>query len=301
VTSQTLKELEIIIIDDGSTDGTGEISDRLAELDSRIHVIHQCNGGLSVARNTGLDAATGEWIAFLDSDDWVEPEMYATLLHISKEYDACLVSCKSRNVNELGASMITHDTSEISDISLEEIVEDLATRKQVRFEVWNKLWRKDLIGNLRFIPGQVCEDVFWNRNLLLKSKRVVHIDKTLHNYLVSRPGNTNSTYKSAKIAAVDEFILFAGDLEAIGLVKQSKTIACIGTDFTISLFISAMRTNQSIYRLCEIKKRYAILKKRAKGCRHINRKAIILFDFSPSLYNYILMKKEQRARRRSKL
>ncbi len=75
VTSQTYKELEILLVDDGSTDGSGEICDKLADMDSRIAVVHKKNGGLSDARNVGLDIATGDYILFVDSDDTVNPEL----------------------------------------------------------------------------------------------------------------------------------------------------------------------------------------------------------------------------------
>ena len=82
--NQTLTDIEIILVDDGSTDNCPAMCDRWAEKDSRIKVIHKENGGLSSARNAGLDACTGDYIGFVDSDDWIEPDMYEYLLNISK-------------------------------------------------------------------------------------------------------------------------------------------------------------------------------------------------------------------------
>lgn len=88
VCRQTLEDIEIIIVDDGSTDSSGRIADELARSDSRVKVIHQENGGLGPARNTGIDAATGEYVGFVDSDDWLEPEMFEDLLAEAKKNDA---------------------------------------------------------------------------------------------------------------------------------------------------------------------------------------------------------------------
>ncbi|MDR2888319.1 MAG: glycosyltransferase [Lachnospiraceae bacterium] len=93
VCGQTYQELEIICVDDGSTDGSGEVVDRFAETDPRIRVIHQKNGGESHARNIGLQASSGEYIGFMDCDDWIEPDMYATLLGNMLEKEVDLVAC----------------------------------------------------------------------------------------------------------------------------------------------------------------------------------------------------------------
>lgn len=93
VVNQTYKELEIFIIDDGSTDGSGAICDEYVKADKRIRVFHTENRGLSCARNLGLDEVKGEWIGFVDSDDWIEPDMYEVLLTRAKETGADVVEC----------------------------------------------------------------------------------------------------------------------------------------------------------------------------------------------------------------
>ena len=93
VLKQTYKNLEIILVDDGSTDCSGKICDSIKEKDCRVNVIHKQNGGLSSARNAGLDVATGDFIGFIDSDDWVTEDMYEYLLGLFNKYEVEIVSC----------------------------------------------------------------------------------------------------------------------------------------------------------------------------------------------------------------
>lgn len=94
VLAQNYEKYELILVDDGSTDGSGALCDEFAERDPRIRVIHQKNAGVSAARNAGLDAAGGEYVGFVDSDDLIEPEMFSTLTGIAAQYDADIVQCR---------------------------------------------------------------------------------------------------------------------------------------------------------------------------------------------------------------
>ena len=105
IVNQTYRDFEILIIDDGSTDGSGRICDEYAEKDSRIKVFHTENRGLSCARNLGLAEAKGEWIGFVDSDDWIEPDMYEVLIRRAEETGADVVECS--HYKELDGKTIT--------------------------------------------------------------------------------------------------------------------------------------------------------------------------------------------------
>lgn len=100
VCNQTLEDIEIIVVDDGSTDSSGRIADELTYTDSRIKVIHQVNSGLGPARNTGIDTATGDYVGFVDSDDWVEPDMFEGLLAEAKRHDADVCACGFKTVSD---------------------------------------------------------------------------------------------------------------------------------------------------------------------------------------------------------
>lgn len=93
IIAQTYRNLEIILVNDGSTDASGQTCDGLAQKDARIKVIHQKNAGVSAARNAGLEAASGEWVGFVDSDDWVEPDMYAKLVRVAIDNEKPIAVC----------------------------------------------------------------------------------------------------------------------------------------------------------------------------------------------------------------
>ena len=158
VTTQTYTNLEIILSDDGATDRSGAICDELAAADSRIRVIHEENGGASVARNRGLDIAEGEYVVFVDSDDAIHPEMIEHLLRISNDTDSDLVTTKKPIATE------SVDWS-MTDLNKEQIVtfttEDSVRRFLMRFDncaVWGCLFKRSIIGDLRFTPEIINED-----------------------------------------------------------------------------------------------------------------------------------------------
>ena len=196
VTNQTYKNLEIIIVDDGSTDGSASVCDSY-KTDSRVKVIHQENKGLSGARNAGLELATGEYIAFLDSDDAFLLNMIQTMVEGIERSKADIAVCgfdivyskknmtESRFFKKRGFRIEKEET-----LSKDEAVIYL-TRK-VKTCVWNKLYRKELWDNLRFPEGRVFEDVWVLPDLLDKINRVHLISESLILYR-QRPGSITST------------------------------------------------------------------------------------------------------------
>lgn len=106
ILNQTYRHLEIILVDDGSPDGSGAICDEFAEKDSRIRVIHKENGGLSDARNAGIQVAGGEYLAFVDGDDWIEPDMYEAMLGLTEKYGAKLVCAGRYDENDSTGEMV---------------------------------------------------------------------------------------------------------------------------------------------------------------------------------------------------
>lgn len=183
VRNQTLSDLEIILVDDGSTDGSGLICDRAAEKDSRIKVIHQENKGLSGARNTGLQNIHGEWVAFADSDDVLDPSMYETMLSRANAFSADLVVCGLHvfsDEKELKKHERTYRVSEKDRICNEK--EYWSDYDMTRDVVWNKLYRRPLLEGICFPEGKYCEDVFVMHRIISRCGRICMIPECFYRY-----------------------------------------------------------------------------------------------------------------------
>lgn len=181
--AQTWTQLEILLVDDGSNDESGSICDRYAEKDSRIRVIHKENGGLSSARNAGLDTATGAYIGFVDSDDWIEPDMYARMLALLEKYDAQVVCAGRYDVDEkTGEKTVGLCPAREECISGEELAGRIFLWDRCDSSACDKLCRRELLQDFRYPEGRVCEDVPVTYRLALKAQRAALCDKPLYNY-----------------------------------------------------------------------------------------------------------------------
>lgn len=184
ILTQTYRNLEIILVDDGSPDRSGEICDQYGEKDSRIRVIHQQNRGASAARNRGLDAATGVWISFIDSDDWIETDFYETLLHAARSYNADVVCCGFSCVDR----PILRDAL-ITVLEGKEILYQLLERKYGAPSLCNKLFRSTLKSSLKNREDiQLNEDFAANYEVCKKAKRMVFVSKALYHYTTRKTG-----------------------------------------------------------------------------------------------------------------
>lgn len=190
VCDQTYHNLEIIVVDDGSTDDTGRILDKLAEDDARIQVIHEENGGLAHARNTGMAVARGSYIGFVDGDDWIDPDMYEKMFSALKDKQADVAVCRYRQISR------TQTLDESADRAvLFEGQEALAVYVEERkeFEIqnaaWNKLYRKELLVGMSFPEGRWYEDIVFTTQALARAGRCIYLDIALYNYIIDREGS----------------------------------------------------------------------------------------------------------------
>ena len=190
VTGQTYNNLEIILSDDGATDSSGQICDELAAADSRIRVIHEVNGGLSVARNRGLDIATGDYIIFVDSDDTVDTRIIEILLKIINDYDADIVITRHPK-NPHGQFINLDNPTDVVTYTTEEAIKLFLERK-LTASAWGKLYRRDLIGDSRFVPRLFNEDAVFSADIFPKAKRVAYTDQVLYNYRTNESSLTNN-------------------------------------------------------------------------------------------------------------
>ena len=192
ILSSTYHNLEVLLIDDGSTDGSERICNEYTKKDGRVRVVHQKNGGAYSARNTGLLEAKGDYLTFVDGDDWIEPQMYETLLAAMMEQDADLAVCRYRKIYEnrrVDLSTPMAAVFEGQELLAKYLEEDEAWLIQTA--VWNKLWKRSLSDGLRF-PKSLYEDMYFTIRLLAKSKRSVYLDWAMYNYVCSRTTSTTN-------------------------------------------------------------------------------------------------------------
>ena len=175
---QSFYNFELILVDDGSPDSCGEICDAYAAGDNRIHVIHQKNGGLSAARNTGIDyvmkSSDSHWIAFVDSDDWVEPQTYEWMLTLVHKYDVRLVCAGRYDVDgDTGEKKRGLCPPREEVITGEELVRRIFRWDNIDSAACDKLYHCSLLESFRYPEGRVCEDVPVTYRIALGAEKVV--------------------------------------------------------------------------------------------------------------------------------
>ncbi len=186
IITQTYKNLEIILIDDGSTDKSPSFCDHFQAKDSRIKVLHQENGGLSYARNVGLKIATGDFIGFVDSDDWIEPNMYEVLMSALQETGADIAVCNRQYEFNDSESIPIHMKSAKKKLySAEEALRRLIIGdKIIHNAVWEKLYRRTIISDIKFPIGKIFEDSLWTTLVIGNAKLIICIDYPLYHYFI---------------------------------------------------------------------------------------------------------------------
>lgn len=199
IRNQTYTNLEIILVDDGSPDLCGEICDDYALKDQRIRVIHKENGGLSSARNAGIDVATGEFLAFVDSDDWIELDCYEKLLHLAEKYNVPLVCAGRYDVDgATGEEAVGMCPEKEELISAEELVNRIFRWQQIDSAAWDKLYAAWLFEGIRYPVGVVGEDIPVTYRLALRAERCALGDFPVYHYY-HRPGSITTEPISERI------------------------------------------------------------------------------------------------------
>ncbi len=205
VLHQTYRDIEIILVDDGSPDNCGKICDEYAIKDSRIVVIHKENGGLSSARNAALDICKGEYIMFVDSDDYVEPDFCEIALKTLNEKK---VSCVSFGYYEFRNNQRTrYVTSQPRVLNAEEAIKQLIIRTDVVYNLaWNKIYHRSLFETIRYPHGKLYEDNGTTYKLFHLAGRIYVTDIPLYNYIRRDESITGQAYSSRAIT--DKFDLW---------------------------------------------------------------------------------------------
>lgn len=198
ILNQTYRNLEIILVDDGSTDGSSKMCDEYARNDTRILVIHKANGGQSEARNIGISESKGDYIFFVDSDDYIEYNAIKTMLEIAENKNADMVIADIYSVNEKGEILnegkgqYTFQNERL--FSAEEAAQAFA---ELDWGPWNKLYKRSVHKDIYFPQGKIHEDEAIMFQLFEQCNKIVYTNARLYNYL-QREGSTTSTKYSLK-------------------------------------------------------------------------------------------------------
>jgi glycosyltransferase involved in cell wall biosynthesis len=225
ILSQTFKDFEVILVDDGSKDRCGIICDKYESLDNRVKVIHKTNGGLSSARNSGLEIASGEYVVFVDSDDWIDKNMYQELYNEAKKHNADIVQCKFIKAKDENVSIYNNESNEAEVIRNLEALCNLYNEKCIETVVtWNKLYRRYLFNDIVFPNGKIHEDQFTTYKLLYKANKVVLVDKEFYYYRQTPNSIMNSDFNMSRLdflEALDQRLEFFKKINNEFLYKQT--------------------------------------------------------------------------------
>lgn len=200
VCAQTYQNIEIILVDDGSPDSCPQLCEKYAKKDARIRVIHQENKGLSGARNTGIDHAKGEYLAFLDSDDLWSVHFLESLYGALKENDADIAQCRWEYMH--GESLLEPYNAEakVECFTGREMLANLYIQTGAYYVVaWNKLYKKELFANIRYPEGRINEDEATTYKLFDLAEKCVMVDNALYGYFVGGTSITRSGFNLKKL------------------------------------------------------------------------------------------------------
>lgn len=204
ILSQTHRNLEVIVVDDGSSDGTGALAERYAQKDARVKVIRKANGGVTSARLRGVAEAAGEWIGFVDGDDAIAPDMYERLLRSALEHNASISHCGYRMVFPDGHVDYYYNTGRLVLQQGAGGLRDLIEGKFVEPGLWNKLYHRSLFRNVTAHPAlqediRINEDLLMNYLLFRNADRAVYNDFCPYHYILRKGSAANSRLNEHKL------------------------------------------------------------------------------------------------------
>lgn len=203
IAAQTYKDLEILLIDDGSTDKSGKMCDDFQQTDSRIKAFHKQNGGLSDARNYGIEHSAGEFISFVDSDDYIDEKMLETLHRLITENDADLAVCSAMDVFE--GKEVTQ-VKEIKEFNLNKVESyKYMLRGDGIPSACNKLYKRQTVGDVRFPVGKLYEDGFFTPQILKKVEKTAVTSKPMYYYFRRADSITTKPFRKGDLDVIEAY------------------------------------------------------------------------------------------------
>lgn len=238
ILAQSYSNFELLIIDDGSGDNSGRICDGYAKKDSRVIVLHTENNGQSHARNTGLKIARGDFIGFVDSDDYIDIDYFEVLASYL---------LKNVNVDCVGLDMVGDASSvqkKFKIINREEAICEVMAGN-LWSVVWNKVYRVECLNGIYFPEGQVHEEIEFNHKYLMKIKKFGVLNYKGYHYTRERIGDTKGTFQMSRLRSFNQLVTFISDLDQNGLKKARNALILFALTHFIEMYYSAFRTNQN--------------------------------------------------------
>ena len=201
--AQTHQRIDVILVDDGSTDDSGKICDEAAFSDDRFTVIHKTNGGLSDARNVGLDMARGTWVFFLDSDDFISPYCIETMLNAALTSGAQIVECAFDSVEDSATVVWSTPTGEYEAFRQPKALERFLDYNGTSVMAWNKLYRTALFEGVRFPIGKLNEDEFTTPYLVERVSSYASLKDSLYAYVQREGSIMHSSFSEKKLDGLE--------------------------------------------------------------------------------------------------
>ena len=281
IVNQTYKNLEIILVDDGSPDRCPQMCDEYAEKNSRIKVVHKKNGGLSDARNVGMAVATGEYISFIDSDDYVSDDFFECLLDVMNKENSDIAECSVVKLYEDNRFDEFSDDLSVKTYDTQDAMSALIAENPFHQHVWNKLYKTELVRDIPYAVGKLNEDEFWTYQVFGRANKVSKLNKTMYYYFQRNSSIMGVGYNIRRLDALE------------GKANRQKYIENnfpeLSTQAKIDLYGSCMFAYQSVLKFlsgADKKKALSIIKKYKNNC-NLSFDEIKLADKSARKYFYL--------------
>lgn len=265
IIEQSYKDIEIILVDDGSSDGTLAVAYELASMNSRISVISQKNAGPGAARNNGLDHCHGQFVCFVDSDDYLEKDAIQTMLEAFEE-DIDIVQCRAMKVYNDGREDLEVWEEEEQILTSYEAMKDYLYNPKpiIRFAVWAKLFRREVIENIRFPLMNNSEDVVFNAEAICRCRNIKYIPRILYRVLVRDDSLSHRNITEEKVQSS----LRCNELIIDLLNSNDEYRDLIGRAYWSSII--TMLTNACILQKENIADKKRIIRDLGKQCKDLN-------------------------------
>ena len=293
IVKQTYKKIEILLIDDGSIDKSLEIANKLALTDNRIKVFHKENGGLSDAKNYGISKTRGKYITFVDSDDWIEANMYKEMMKNIIEKKSDIAIC-GRYIDYEDGRTIEWKNNNFLEMDNKKAILYLNSFYKFDMASWDKVYNRKLFKNIKFPVGKKCEDAYTTYKLFALSKKIIYIPISFYHYFqregsISRSNEINMDYIYAAKKSMEYIkenfnnIYFSGITNYVFSIKSTYQIAI---EKKISL-----KNNKEIQEMIKDSKKYTSVILKNKYISLKKKITFLLFTYTRILYRMLIKSK----------